>query len=51
MYDKELAAKFADMLAKIAEMREEIDQLYSFHGRQPLRMQRAQAAKAGRAKA
>ena len=47
MYDKELAARLAEMQDEIGMMRREIDQLYSFHGRQPMRHQNRQAKKAG----
>jgi hypothetical protein len=47
MYDKELAARLAEMQQEISMMRREIDQLYSFNGRQPMRHQERQAKKAG----
>jgi hypothetical protein len=46
MYDKELAARLAEMQQEISMMRREIDQLYSFNGRQPMRHQEQQTKRA-----
>jgi hypothetical protein len=45
MNDTELKAKLDDLQRKIVALQEETDVLFSYHGRQPLRKQKALAEK------
>jgi hypothetical protein len=45
MDGNELKAKLDELQRKIADLQEETDMLFSYHGRLPLRKQKAQWAK------